>query len=405
MRRKRILGSMLYDNLLHNVILFICSALFAISMCEILYATRQDRKIIKTMMNSSLDNILYVVLDTDIDMNDKTIASFGEEILAYEDVELITETLPKTAYDYEHEQIFDIALWGEGLSENQNLDLVRGHMPQKNNQIVLCEDYIGIYENNQRLQLEIESFESWEDFNKTKNTVEIEIVGFYRNDSIIPHNGGTSTDFSTAADLFNTCGQSYAYIKSLVDIEGNEIFFNEDTDSLFWPCILKVIGGKNPDEVKESIIKTLDKYTLKVYTINDLRSNFFKSYKAIGLRYISTMVANITVVVITVFAYFYLNIIKKSKEMLVYYLFGMPWFEILISNVIVLLPGVILGDIFGFMLNFRNQKILLNARFYPEYLLITILFSLAILIVFLIPLFENYRKNNPIENMARANYD
>lgn len=405
MRRTKIYSQVLYDNLMKNVILFICASLFAFSMVEVLCETIEARKLIKMMMNKAIDNVMLVGVESE---QDEVILNIQDEISQLSNVDVLYDTIPIFAYDHDNQNAFQIDLWGYGLKENQKLDLLKGRMPRSANEIVLSEEHMTKYGLNQSVLLETESFEDWNNMeNITENSVELVVVGFYKNDSIIPCLSGYDTYDSFASDLFDTSNSKRCgYVISLIDVDGEKVNFNFNKTPVLPALVVKNNSDEKQEIVKNEICNKLEDYTVKVFTANELRYNYLKSCRVLALRYLSKTIANITVLTITLFSYFYLAMIKKSKEWIIYYLYGMTWTNILKINALTLLPGILLGDIFGYVLKTREQmRLQQNNNFNIENLIVTIVTTLVILGIFIMPLFVHFLRNNPIENLARTQND
>ena len=85
--------------------------------------------------------------------------------------------------------------------------------------------------------------------------------------------------------------------------------------------------------------------------------------------------------------------------MTVYYLYGMTWTGIILMNTASLLPGVLAGNILGYLISYSERSS--YGYYHPEYLLIIWLISLFLIFLFITPMFVYYSRNNPIENIAR----
>ena len=398
MRYNKIFGFILYDNLIRNMILFICGSVFAFNMCGILYDTVTYRETLKITNSHELDSVLYMVFEAD----DVTLSEFEDKIDGLSYVDRIRYLNNKTADDIEHEKSFEIALWGEGLSKGQSLKMRKGRMPASPNEIVLSDAFSSDYGLDQKVTLSVTTFADINDFDSyTRDETVVSIVGFYSLESVLP-NAGSFVQYldATSADLFlPQYSGGPAYVCELRDEGGNEIEFTYKVNDLNGTELVRIKGNDLPDVIKGKLKDDLSAYNVRIYTFDELRGNYQNDSKNLFMRVSSKAAVALCVILISMFSYVCLSLLQKYREMTVYYLYGMTWTGIILMNTASLLPGVLAGNILGYLISYSERSS--YGYYHPEYLLIIWLISLFLIFLFITPMFVYYSWNNPIENIAR----
>ena len=178
--------------------------------------------------------------------------------------------------------------------------------------------------------------------------------------------------------------------------------FSFDTHSPHLASLVHIVDGTEAESVKKQLKTDLREYTIQIYTSKELRDNFLLSNRNTMLRFISKVLISLTVTVISFFSYVFLELIKKSREMTIYYLFGMSWREILIMNALTLFPGIAFGNIAGCVFEYyRRSHLLYTTQFHSSYPILCLLINIIVLIIIIIPLYIKFSMDNPIETLVR----
>ncbi len=402
MKRLKIYELSLYDNLLRNIVLFVCSCIFAMSLSSVLYDSSENREILRMTKSSFMSDILYVLNESD---SDEALIGFETQLDSLPYVEVVYNTNVKLAFDYKTNCSFDIDMWDIGLKSGQTISLTKGRMPEKANEIVLSEELSKTYRLGQDIALELTSFEDEANFdNWETDNVTVKVVGFFPSDAVLPKNYLTAQYmYATAADLFGPSNNKLtAYVCGLENNNGDILDFSFDTHSPHLASLVHIVDGTEAESVKEQLKTDLREYTIQIYTSKELRDNFLLSNRNTMLRFISKVLISLTVTVISFFSYVFLELIKKSREMTIYYLFGMSWREILIMNALTLFPGIAFGNIAGCLFEYyRRSHLLYTTQFHFSYPILCLLINIIVLIIIIIPLYIKFSMDNPIETLVR----
>ena len=408
MKRFKLIGLIIYDNLFTNVILAFIALICSLLIVNVFYVMGAKVTVLDVFEQSHMDEAIIVgpgMGQTSDDLIEEL--SDCEMVGSVEAFEMIT------LHDYKNSVTLVTTLFDKSFNKDVELDLEEGRMPQAENEVAIAG-----YEVIRNADLTISKirrdiYHIGDILEVTYDTrcypIHVRVVGILakdhlelegiRADDAVVMRWSPDEENGIVAHGYGIDYCLHAVSGTLVKDSGEIVSLRRRNMKAGDSVVVRPAEGVTTDELREFLRKSDYQFASTVLSGPAVKDTYQDSTNE-DLQLIGVRFAVISVVLLLcMYSFMFLRIRRCTTELACYYMNGMTWNQSNILFLAAFLPGILFGSVLGIALfpRYALKYQLKNYEYRFDYMALTVLLVLGFAVLVILPMFFDSRRHAVVD--------
>lgn len=408
MKRFRLIGLIIYDNLFTNVILAFIALICSLLIVNVFYVMGAKVAVLDVYEKANLDEAIIV---------DPGMGQTSDDLIeALSDCEMVgsVEAFEMIAlHDYKNKATLVTTLYDKSFNKDVELDLEEGRMPRAENEVAVAGYELIQNADYSVSKIRRDIYHIGDILEVTYDTrcypIHVRVVGILAKDHLelegiraddavvmrwTPDEENLTSVKGTGIDY-----SLHAVSGTLVKDDGEIVSLRKRNRKAGDSVVVRPAEGVTVDELREFLQESDFQFESAVLSGPAVKETYQDSTKE-DLQLIGVRFAVISVVLLLcMYSFMFLRIRRCTTELACYYMNGMTWNQSNILFLAAFLPGILFGSVLGIALfpRYALKYQLKNYEYRFDYMALTVLLVLGFAVLVILPMFFDSRRHAVVD--------